>query len=181
MSSFEYVMVLVSIILGLGITTLLSGAVRVLQAGSGMKMGLLHSLWVMQLLVAQVNLWASRWTGEGRGVWSGTVLFLFLLMPIIYYALADLLFPEAGDTVELTDYFLDNRRAFFGLLVLASIGGAIGPSIFYQTDRTPAVVLLGLIPGHVFFAFSRNRRLHVAWAGFVLFVYAVGLAGMSIG
>ncbi len=181
MSSFEYVMVLVAIILGMGITTLLGGAVRVLQSGSGMKLGLLHSLWVLMLLVAQVSLWASRWTGEGRQEWSGAVLLLFLLMPIIYYALADLLFPDAGTTVELTEYFLDNRRAFFGLLIAASIASAVGPLLFYQRERTPTVILLGFIPGHLYFAFSRNRFLHIAWAAIVLLGYTVGLVAMSIG
>ncbi len=181
MSVFEYVMIFVSIIMGLGITTLLSGTVRVVQAGSGMKLGLLHSLWVMQLMVAQVSLWASRWTGEDRQAWSGIVLLLFLLLPVVYYALADLLFPEAGDTVDLTEYFLDNRKAFFGLFILASVASAVGPLVFYHRERTPAFALLALIPGHLYFSFSANRRHHVVWAALVLAVYTLGLAAMSIG
>jgi hypothetical protein len=176
-------MVLVSIIMGLGITTLLRGSVKVLQAGSGMTPGLLHGLWVGQILVAQVGLWAIRWTAEQRSAWSGPVMLLFLVMPVAYYALAELLFPPPGSSVALNEHFLDNRRGFFGLLIVTSIAGAVGPSLFYQApaDRAGIVMLLGLIPGYVFFAINRNPRLHTIWAVVVLLVYLLFLAVSSVG
>ncbi len=71
MSSFEYVMVIVSIIMGLGITTLLRGAVNAIRADTDSTPGLLHSLWVVALLFQHVALWSLRWSGERREEWPG--------------------------------------------------------------------------------------------------------------
>jgi len=167
MSSFEYVMIIVSIILGLAITTLLRGAVRALRADTKTTPGLLHSVWAIVLLITMIYLWSLRWSGAERTEWPFGVLLAFLFMPILYYALSELLFPPEGVEVNLTEYFLDNRRVFFGLMILTQIAGAIGPSVFYDGYRLPGLGLawqLGPIPFSLFFAWSRNERLHIGWA-----------------
>ncbi|MBX2916563.1 MAG: hypothetical protein KF856_14935 [Cyclobacteriaceae bacterium] len=47
MSPFEYVSVLISIILGLGITQIVTGVADVIQNWRNVKLYLPHALWVM--------------------------------------------------------------------------------------------------------------------------------------
>lgn len=180
MSPFEYVMVLVSIILGLGITSLLRGTVNAWTRGTDTKPGLLQSLWVASMLLAHVHLWALRWSGEPRNDWPGLVLLSFLFLPVVYYALAEFLFPPPGRAVALDEYFLDNRRRFFALNVLMALAQSVGGMVHYG-DRAPLWEPLTIVPFAVFFMFSKSKRLHIAWAVLVLVGFALRLAEVSIG
>ncbi len=181
MSSFEYVMVIIAIIMGFGITTLLKGTVESMRSESTLTPGLLHSVWIVSLLVQQVGLWAVRWNGERREGWPALVLLAFLLAPILLYTQAELLFPRGGRVVKLTEYFIENRRPFFTLMILGYLGGAFGPFIFYE-GATPVFEGASVLSGLASFAvliivslalmFSKSVRLHtsfaVAYLGFLL-------------
>ncbi len=69
-----------------------------------------------------VLVWLSRWRASRRPEWLLSEIRFFLYLPIVLFGLAKLVFPEHGREVELTPYFLENRRAFFGLLALALCG-----------------------------------------------------------
>lgn len=169
MSPFEYVMVVVSIIIGLAITTLLTGAVSALRVDTQVRPGWLHGLWVLQILVMTIALWAIRWSGVARTDWSISVVLAYLFMPIAYYVIASLLFPPEGAEVSLDDYFLENRRAFFGILILTNLAGYLGPFLFYDGTRPVAAewpTTLGFIPVHAFLAWTSDRRAHLAWVIF---------------
>jgi len=177
-------MVVVSIIMGLGIAALLRGTINALRAESSWRPGLLHSLWVVNVLVLQVGLWALRWSGEQRDDWSFGVLLAFLLMPILYYALSELLFPRQGGEVDLSEYFLSNRRTFFAIAALTQLSAAAGPLIFYNgvnPAQGPLFAYLGTAAADVYFMFSTRRRLHLAWAGLTLFgsFWSFGLLRIS--
>jgi hypothetical protein len=167
-------MVIVAIIMGLGITTLLRGTVGALRRGSNLKPGLLHGMWVALVLFHQVVLWSLRWAGERREEWPAGILLLYLFIPIIFYSQAELLFPRGTEQVRLTDYFLENRRPFFALSILAYLAGAAGPYVFYDgvdpiSGGTPTLLpFMILISGCVVLAISKSERLHLALAGLLL-------------
>ena len=169
MTPFEYVMVVVSIIIGLAITTLLNGAVTALRADTKVRLGLLHGLWVMQILMLTVWLWALRWSGVARAEWSVGVVMAYLFIPIAYYAASALLFPPERAEVSLDEYFLENRRVFFGILILTDLAGYFGPYLFYGGVRPTGAewpVTLGFIPIHAALAWTSNRSAHLAWVIF---------------
>ena len=62
MDPFEFIMVLVSIIMGLGIATLLRGVVRSLRPDTTTTPGLVHAIWVVWVFVMHVGTWG----GAGR-------------------------------------------------------------------------------------------------------------------
>ena len=191
MSSFEYVMVIVSIILGLGIATLLRGAIQAIRANSGSTLGGLHGLWVAILLLQYVQLWSARWYGGGREDWPALVLLAYLLVPIIYFAQAELLFPSARQAVDLDDYFLDNRVPFFGLAAAGHIATAAGRMLFYDpsspmwiTGRI-AVIVVGLLSVYaavcVALMWTRKRVMHLAWAVLYLLILIAQLQALAVG
>ena len=51
MDPFEFIMVLVSIIMGLGIATLLRGVVRSLRPDTTTTPGLVHAIWIVWVFV----------------------------------------------------------------------------------------------------------------------------------
>ena len=174
-------MVIVSIIMGLGITTLLRGSVNAVRAESLTTPSLLHWCWVAAILVQHVGLWSLRWFGEPREDWPFFVLLTFLLLPILYYAQAELLFPRTGREVHLTEYFIANRRAFFTLAILGFLGGALGPFVFYEgvdpflgsDQRATLFFYLAMSVAAVAPLISKSVRLHTVWAAAYL-VFSLG-------
>ena len=180
-------MVLVSIIMGLGITTLLSGTVNALRADTLTKPGLIHGLWVLALLLYHIGTWLLRWRVADRPQWTGPEVVAFLFAPIVLFALASLVFPRETREVDLNTYFIENRRPFFGLLAVFIVAITVGPFVFYDAEALGAaagveldsigaalsVLLAVSICGLL--AWSSNAKLHLAFAVISLVQILVGL------
>ncbi|MDX1396138.1 MAG: hypothetical protein R3195_17285 [Gemmatimonadota bacterium] len=107
---------LVSIILGLGLTELLGVLARVLRGE--WKAGLVHSLWAFHTGLMLVQQFWSRWSWADRTDWSFAQLGVFLLPPLLGFLAASVISPDRTDDVTLDDYFLANRRPFFAVMCL---------------------------------------------------------------
>jgi len=179
-------MVIVSIIMGLGITALLRGLVDAFRADRTWTPGLLHSLWVANLLVLHIGVWSLRWSGARRTDWPFGVLLAYLLLPILLYALAELLFPKSAEG-RLSDYFLANRRVFFTVLGMAWLVAFVGPFVFVGNPFgggrlwAGAISPLLMAAASPVFAVSSNRRLHVVWAIATMFIQLQNLGLIRVG
>jgi len=166
-------MVLVSIIMGLGITTLLSGAISALRADTPTKPGLIHSIWVTNLLVSHIGVWLLRRQAAGRVEWGGLEVAAFMVTPIILFAMAKLVFPPEGREADLNAYFIDNRKPFFGLFAVLGLATAIGQFLFLGAGEgaldvvTPfyaVVYSLVFVALSLLLGWSSNKRLHLFFA-----------------
>ena len=127
MTQFEYLSVLVSIILGLAITQLLSGAARLIQLRHRVRMHVATLCWMAMLFLLDIQIW---WAAFGRRdtlEWNFFGFTLYLMMPIIAFLLSYLVLPELGDEdeVDLAAHFERNRPWFFALLaslIMVSLG-----------------------------------------------------------
>jgi hypothetical protein len=135
LGSFEYVMVIVSIIMGMAVATILKGIVSMIRADTPVKPGLLLAIWVSTVLIQHITLWSLRWAGERREDWPFLVLLTFLLLPIFFYAQAELLFPPEGQAADLNEYFVANHRGFLALAILGNLGAAFGISERHLTRQ----------------------------------------------
>ena len=184
-------MVLVSIIMGLGITTLLSGAVNTLRADTLTKPGLIQGLWVLFLLLIHIGTWLLRWRVADRPQWTGPEVVAFLFAPIVLFALASLVFPRETREVDLNTYFIENRRPFFGLLASLAVAVLVGPFVFYDIDAFGTVIgaeidatgaaLRVLIAVSIcgLLAWSSNAKLHLTFAVISL-ILALSLVGAPL-
>ncbi len=119
MDDFNYLAVLISIILGLGMTQLLSGLGRWIEgrAQSGFYAPTL--VWVIVLLLLHVQTW---WTLYGLRLhqgWSFLQFAVVLLQPTVLFLLTVLALPSAGSAIvdPRTNYYAQ-RHWFFGFLIL---------------------------------------------------------------
>ncbi|HNV83764.1 MAG TPA: hypothetical protein PLF92_05725 [Arenimonas sp.] len=125
MDQFNYLAVLISIILGLGITQLLSGFGRWVEQRSSFRAYGPSVCWAAILLVTHVQTWWSMFTLREQEEWTFLEFWFVLLPPIILYLLSILVLPGATSTgMNLRESYYAQRRWFFGLLMallLASI------------------------------------------------------------
>ncbi|MEP6730930.1 MAG: hypothetical protein ABJE10_09840 [bacterium] len=154
MDQFNYLAVLISIILGLGITQLLGGVGRLLQGRRRVRVYWPSLAWVALLLIIDVQTW---WTMFGlRQVrrWTFVEFLVVLLQPIVLYLLAALALPEAttDDTVDLRANYYGHSRWFFGLAVLLLVVSVV-------KDLT----LSGRLPGPL--NLSMHGLFALGWGG----------------
>jgi hypothetical protein len=115
MSAFEYVTVLISIILGLGITQILTGIADLIHQSNRVKVYWPHVLWVFIVLVLHVQEWWVTFELKDFQPWRLPTFLFVMLYPIILFVLARLLFPfgiQEG-RVDLKVFYYDNYRKIF--------------------------------------------------------------------
>lgn len=117
MGPFEYLSVLISIVLGLGITHLLSGFGRWLELRSRFRPFAPALAWAAFLLLVHFQTWWTMFGYAGYGKWDFLQFSMVLLQPIVLFLLATMVFPS-GDapTRDLRENFFHQRPWFFGLL-----------------------------------------------------------------
>ena len=120
MSQFEYLSVLVSIIIGLALTQLLSGTARLIQLRRRVRPHATTLCWMATLFLADIQIWWAAFERRDSQDWNFFLFLLFLLMPILAFLLSYLVLPELGDEdeIDLAANFEGNRSWFFGLLAL---------------------------------------------------------------
>ena len=119
MDAFSYLSVLLSIVLGLGITQLLQGYGRLMSARSRVRLYWPALLWAVSLLFAHVQNWWSMFSLRSRAHWNFLDFALVLSNPVLLYLLAALVLPEKMEgEVDLEAHYYDHSRWFFALLLL---------------------------------------------------------------
>ena len=143
MGAFEYLSVLISIILALGMTRVLAGVGEMLQARSRHRIYWVHLIWIVNLFLYLVIAWWIFYRWRDQKPWNFYLFLFVLISPTILYLASLLLFPRESDVDTAIDYkahYYANHRAFFILfalvlpadiirhanLLIASCRGAIG-------------------------------------------------------
>lgn len=126
MSSFEYVMVLVSIIIALAIAHLLTAIAasvhRLRGHGEPIEMDAVYNLWVAYVLIYLISFW--WWEFKLQEImleWSFGVYLFIVVYSIILFMLAAILVPHRMQGVTHSyDYFMHGRKWFFSVFLLAT-------------------------------------------------------------
>lgn len=176
MTAFEYLSVLISIILALGMTRVLGGVGEMLQARSRRRIYWVHALWIINLFLYLVIAWWIFYRWRSQQSWNFYLFVFVLISPTLLYLASMLLFPREGDIDRASNYkthYYANHRAFFILFALFTpvdvadslLKGvphflALGPVYFISN----ALYFAGLTAA----AITRNERYHECYAVFFL-------------
>lgn len=182
-SPFEHISVLVSIILGLGITQMLMSVHRLVQARDRVRLYWLSLLWAALIFVAQVEWWWASYAMRQETVWNFFYFLFVLASPVTLYLAAAFTLPdiEKGERYDLREYYYGSRGWFFAFVATGPVLDAIRRGIqagtitdFGAVSNAISAVLLGSL------AVSRNERYHavvtLAVAGlFLSFIVSAAL------
>lgn len=171
---YLHIRVLVGVVLGLGLTRILSGLARMVEHPGRNPVSATHLLWVAVILLSIIHFWWWEFALISLGAWRFELFVFLLLYAFLWFVLACLLFP--GDLAEhdtYEAYFLSRRRWFFGLfaatfaadLIDTAIKGAdhfraLGPE--YPARIAAGIVLCAIA------AWTGNRRFHLLFAALYL-------------
>jgi len=119
MSDFEYLSVLIAIIVGIGIAHLLLSLGRILGEAKHLNVGWVQMLWTANILLMLITFW---WWGINlRQIEEWVYIqLLFLLFDVsLWCILAAILYPVAiPQEFDLTAHFAKKRKAFYSILVV---------------------------------------------------------------
>lgn len=170
MDFFNYVMVLASVIIGLGITHLLQGVGGIVQHPGRQKLYWIHLLWVAAIFLRAIFWWWFEFRLSKTTEWTFTLYLFVLVYAFLIYLWCALLFPrdlEGYDGFE--GYFYSRRGWLFGLLL---VGQAIdvadtllkGIDHFRSLGTTYIVSIVTLSVLLLIAMRTRNARFHGAFA-----------------
>ena len=126
MDQFEYIMVLVSIIVGLGVAHLLLGVGGVINRLADpqrpLKLSVAYLAWLAMLFVWMVLFWWWEFRfGEFVSHWTVGLYFFLVIYAVTLFLLAAVMVPRSWDSVDdLEGYFLERRYWFYSLLLFAN-------------------------------------------------------------
>jgi len=179
---FQHVMVLTSIIVGLGITHALIGFSTVIDRVSGSRESLRLS-WAWGFWLAFVFIWMVQfWWWEFRllsilKVWSMSNYLLVVIYAVVLFILVALLVPRKWDEVtDLGVYFLSKRKWFYSFLLLGMMfdvaDSAMKGGLAYIEANGALTWLqwIAMLPASIVGFHSTNMRLHATLA-IVFFVW----------
>ena len=189
MNQFEYLSVLISIIVGLGITHLLTGAGRFLGGPEAPRVYRVHLAWTVNLILYQAFFWWFTFKWDARPTWTFGLFLFILAYAILLYLLTVVLYPvEVQPGFDFRAHFHRRRRWFFYVLALVGLADVFD-TMLKGDENVEAVPIAGIFM--VFFnigvplvaARNERDRFHFVYAivyGVVLVVwilYSQGVLG----
>jgi len=147
MSYFEFIMVMFSIIVGLGIADLLNNIARQLRAGKDCEGYWLQSLVVVAVLLGLLQQWWESWGLQSVEHWGFLFVLMFLAGPIGLYLVAHLLFPRRMSGGDLEQHYFSVFRQIWviaGLVVIVATlfrPVAFGDALLVADNMSAAVLL----------------------------------------
>jgi hypothetical protein len=160
---FEHISVLVSIVLGLGLTQLLIGVHRLVQGRERIRTYWLSLLWVALIFVSQVEWWWASYALRDLTVWNFFYFLFVLLSPVSLFLASAFVLPEIESEkhYDLREYYYRNRSWFFAFVATGPALDAIRRGLQAGTfadfgslsNAVTAILLVSL-------AISRNARWH---------------------
>lgn len=126
MSTFEFVSVLLSLVISLAVAHLLTGVAQAMKAKTVRFHWVLSGWWLFTGLLC-VDYWFSAWRLHDAPVWTLGFVLLWLMLAAITYIAAWLVVPDpnADGAMDFAAHFEANRAKFFGMLIAWVVGGAM--------------------------------------------------------
>jgi hypothetical protein len=120
MGVFEYLGVLTSVIMGLGITHLATGATKLIQNRDKVTFYLPHALWTVNILVQILLIWWGMFWWSNHTEWYAYQYLFITGYAIVLYFLASMLYPwDMEKDINVREYFLQNKVWFYGAFIVA--------------------------------------------------------------
>ncbi len=184
MGLFEYLGVLISVVMGLGITHLLTGTSKVIQCRDTVRVYWVHVMWTANILLYILVIWWGMFWWSSLAEWNFFQFLFVTLYSIVLFLMAAMLYPwDISRDFDFEEYFYKTRGWFFGLQVVAwlidvpettlkSDMGLRDLPEFYLFFVTTLLIL------SVVAAFTRSRRFHAVYSVF-WFVFLLGYLGST--
>jgi hypothetical protein len=169
MSRFEYLSVLISIVIALGISEVVSTWGRLLRNRTAVRFYWLHAFWSAFAVLMTIQMWWGFWEFRNVESWSFLGLLAVVGECMVLVLCALVLLPGANEThpIDLRRHYFQQCRLFFVLgavlvTYLAATDWLVAGQPFLHAENAYRVP--GILTAALAAAFP-SARLHTALAG----------------
>ena len=184
MTLFEYLGVLLSVVMGLGLTHVLIGFSKLIHHRGEVRVYWVHVLWAVNVIVFIVAIWWGMFWWSRLEDWTFFEFLFVLLYSTILFLLASVLYPwDVPERYDFEEHFYRHRPWFFGILAAAWCVDVAETGFKARDglrDLPPAylgwvgaLILLSLVAAR-----TDSRRFHAAFAVFWL-VWVLGYLSLT--
>jgi len=180
MEPFEYIVVLTSLILSLGIAQILNGIADMFAAFKKVKFSYAHTVLTVVVFLVYIQDWFySYFYAQQIQEWDLPNILYILAFPIILFIESRFLFPTGSRSQEtdMEAYFFENWRIIYSLFattITLSIIANIVYSGYTLVEQVPLFIYLGIYLLYIIMNI-KDKMLHnifvtlqlAAWIGFV--------------
>lgn len=154
MTAFEFFFSFYGLILGLSVAVIATGAARAFKHRKIVAVGWKTPLLAVFAALDIVTFWDSAWVSFHDAPYSYGLLVAGMVVALIYFVAASLIFPDAEDGVaSLDQHFWANKRAVLLLLVLTNLL-MTGATLWMKWGQADA--------GRLLYAYGQNQLLYLA-------------------
>ena len=168
MSSFEFIVALMSIIIGLGVTNLLAGAGRAFYRRRQTPIDEVHIVFTAATLLLLVLQWWVTFKWNTQVNWSFDEFLVLIVWTISLYMLTVFLYPpDLSEGEEHGDRFHRNRTGYYSTFVAMCLlditQTAIRGDVFHPVWYLPFVSQYALLASAGLIARRRGYNRFFAW------------------
>lgn len=120
---FEYVSILISIILGLGITQLLSAFSDLLYHYRKVKFYWPHTIWLVFILFLNIQDWFITFKLKDKMEWNLPALLFVLLYPIALFVITKMILPtnESEERYNMRSFYFRQYNITFLMMAVSAL------------------------------------------------------------
>ena len=116
---FEYLTVLISVVIGLSVTSFLTNIARIIHVRDDVTISWVQLLWSIAILIWTIAFWWFTFVLAEQSQWTFPLFVFLLAYSILLFFLMALLFPEGVPADHnYQAQFMRNRVWFFAVLML---------------------------------------------------------------
>ena len=185
MAPFEYIALLTSIVIALGITRVLTGFGKILQLRGAIGISWVHLLWSLNVFLWLLLNWWILYRWHNFESWTFFLFLFVLLSPTATFLLSVLLFPEPLEAgIDLKQHFYSNRSWFFAIAATLPLIDLIDTLLkgaeHFAAQGSFYVVTIGILFAlSVTGALTRRTWFHAAFGVFFL-LYILVFIGINL-
>src|SRR5579863_206551 len=122
MRSFEYIAILLSIVISFAFAHLLNGIAHIIANGVK-RFSVLLAQWIAWCLFLCIDYWFTIWHARDTAVWTLGYVCLLLTQGALIYIVARLVVPAPtnDEPIDLASFFDHHRRKFMGAIATLAI------------------------------------------------------------
>ncbi len=178
-SPFEYVIVLISIILGMGITQIVSGLASIIHRWEKVKIYWPHLILVILVFLIHIQEWWAAYDMRDYAYWRLPTFLFIILYPVNLYILSRILFPISwrGPVIDLKKFYYQNYKRIFLFTITLDVLGIID-NIFLSGYQISEQIVQFLVLAILVFAIGRrssHELLHKIIASVLMIIFIVTL------
>jgi len=167
---YLHVRVLLSMVIGLGLTHLLRHFARMVEPAKRKQVYWVHLVWALSMFLFLLHFWWWEFRLSAITNWTFNLYLFVTMYALILYLLCALLFPEnLDDYRDYREYYYARRHWFFGVLALAYVIDMAdtvikGSSYFHSFGTEYVVRNCAYVASSVIAIATRNAWYHGSFA-----------------